>query len=134
MCKTILLFTAAGNGVLPLAQFALLLGADPNAADDDLGWCPLTYGRDYPEMVKLLVRNGANIDGRNGEITPLMQAVRLEDVVGVRVLLENGARPEILDYRGHSAIWYLTHDHDQWPQSYYSVDKERLIANILRQK
>src|SRR5688500_9474342 len=66
----------------------------------DAGTLVRLAGRAHSEMVVELVRYGARLDVRTSEgFTPLLTAVELQDVAGVRALLAAGATPDF------PAVW-----------------------------
>lgn len=65
------------------------------------------------DLVKLLIRFGADVKGEEGTETPLMLAVRTTKEI-VRLLLENGADPNSgRDSSGETALHNLAHYNDQ---------------------
>lgn len=58
---------------------------------------------DYPDIIRILVKHGAQIDARERDRqTPLHTAVSCRSPLAIRVLLELGADTEIIDRRGRS--------------------------------
>ena len=58
------------------------------------------------EKIQLLVKNGAQVNENKDGDTPLMMAVAHNRKETVRLLLENGADPNLKDNEGRSAIFY----------------------------
>ena len=85
--------------VLNLCMFA---GAYINKADD-YGRTPLhvAASADYPEMVRFLVDNGAEVKARTAaeDQTPLHYAAKNEAVQCVKILLAYGADIDVRDYK-----------------------------------
>ena len=83
------------------------LGADINKADD-YSRTPLhvATSADYPEMVRFLIDNGADIHvTTEGELqTPLHFAARNEASECVKVLLAYGATLEVRDYKQRTPL------------------------------
>ena len=83
------------------------LGADINKADD-YGRTPLhvAASADYPEMVRFLVDNGADLHvTTKGELqTPLHFAARNEASQCVKILLAYGATLEVRDYKQRTPL------------------------------
>jgi ankyrin repeat protein len=94
----------------PLAFIRTLLemGADPNAPVDD-GFPPLIAAlscahdvaggkrrTDVDDILRLLLRSGADPNQRGiNDYTPLHMAVAERDTLGVQILLDGGADPEL---------------------------------------
>jgi uncharacterized protein len=97
------LMLAAINNQLELAQLLIERGADVNKA----GWTPLHYAavRGHRQMMRLLIENDAYIDSEspNGS-TPLMMAASSESPLAVKLLLEEGADPTLLNNDNASAL------------------------------
>jgi hypothetical protein len=58
------LHIASMSGISEFTEFLLKKGADVNIEDGGDGWTPLHWAvfRHHPEMVKLLIENGARVD------------------------------------------------------------------------
>jgi ankyrin repeat protein len=56
------------------------------------------------EVVRLLLRSGANPNAGQGRYTPLMNAASWVNLEAVNALLEAGADPRIVNERGETAI------------------------------
>ena len=90
------LWTAAAEGDTKQIRQLLKDGQDVNATDPNIGFTPLTHAvlRNQPKAVRLLVRNGADVDGGQLEgNTPLHAAVFLGHDKVVKELLRAGADP-----------------------------------------
>ena len=100
--ETPLMF-AAFNNQLELAQVLIARGADVNRK----GWTPLHYAatRGHREMIRLLLEHNAYIDSEaeNGT-TPLMMAAYLAPPLAVKLLLEEGADPTLVNHGNASAL------------------------------
>ena len=94
---------AAMGGHVDAARALLEAGADPNAMSQHRfvkvrplhTACALEVSRENPEMVRVLVEHGADVNGTNteGGATPLHNAAQSGSVALVRALLELGADP-----------------------------------------
>jgi ankyrin repeat protein len=97
------LMLAAINNQIELAQVLIERGADVNRK----GWTPLHYAstRGHREMMRLLLDNNAYIDSEaeNGT-TPLMMAAYTASPLAVKLLLEEGADPTLVNKSNVSAL------------------------------
>ena len=97
------LMLAAINNYQDVAQVLIERGADVNRE----GWTPLHYAatRGHREMMRLLLENEAYIDAEapNGN-TPLMMAARYASPLTVKLLLEEGADPVLVNHNNESAL------------------------------
>lgn len=112
------LHNVAGRGTIPLAQFLLDHGADVNAASNE-GWVPLTccsWADNSEEISKFLIQNGADVNPdpckNNKECTcgpyfqtPLHVACQWERTGMVKVLVDNGARINVLNSEGLTPLF-----------------------------
>jgi ankyrin repeat protein len=97
------LMLAAINNQLELAKLLIERGADVNKP----GWTPLHYAatRGHREMMRLLLENDAYIDSESATgTTPLMMAARFGTPLAVKLLLEEGADPVLVDHQNTSAL------------------------------
>jgi len=87
---------AVGNQQ-PVARLLLAAGADPNAETlaGDSNCIVLAAQSGNPELIRVLIENGAEIDRPADGVTALMTAARNGDEASVQTLLSLGARPEI---------------------------------------
>jgi ankyrin repeat protein len=104
---------AAINNQLQLAKVLIERGADVNKA----GWTPLHYAatKGHREMMRLLMDHEAYIDSEseNGT-TPLMMAAYYASPLTVKLLLEEGADPTLVNNANVSALdLALSKDHQQ---------------------
>lgn len=119
--RTDALMWAAMNGNIDVARLLLAKGADVNAVSIDsfetvkngpleLGLftpllCAIPYGP--PELVKLLIDAGANVNARDVRgMTPLMLAVSTDrpDPRIINLLLAKGADPSVRSKRGETTL------------------------------
>lgn len=56
------------------------------------------------EIVKKFIAYGADVNEQSEDMTPLMIAARYNKVEIIKVLLENGARPEVKNEKGFTAL------------------------------
>ena len=107
------LMLAAINNQIELAAVLINRGADVNRP----GWTPLHYAatRGHREMMRLLLENDAYIDSEaaNGT-TPLMMAAYSAPPLAVKLLLEEGADPTLVNNGNATALDFaLRGDHQQ---------------------
>ncbi len=97
------LMLAAFNNQLALAEVLIERGAEVNRK----GWTPLHYAatRGHREMMRLLLDNNAYIDSeaKNGT-TPLMMAAYSAPPLAVKLLLEEGADPTLVNHGNATAL------------------------------
>jgi ankyrin repeat protein len=107
------LMLAAINNQLDLARILIQRGADVNKP----GWTPLHYAatRGHREMMRLLLENEAYIDSESANgTTPLMMAAYYASPLAVKLLLEEGADPVLVNDTNSSALdMALSKDHQQ---------------------
>ena len=100
---------AAWEGNLPAAKQLLEVGADVDSRDE-WGWTALHEaaakpGRSSTDMTELLLRAGAEVDCiTNTGQTPLMISVRKSNKSAASLLLRAGARRDLQDQQGKSAL------------------------------
>ena len=96
-----------------LAKVLIARGADVNRE----GWTPLHYAatKGHREMMRLLLENDAYIDSESGNgTTPLMMAAFSKSPLAVKLLLEEGADPTLVNNGNASALDIATSkDHQQ---------------------
>jgi ankyrin repeat protein len=107
------LMLAAIQNQLELARVLIDRGAEVNRK----GWTPLHYAstRGHREMMRLLLDHDAYIDSEaaNGT-TPLMMAAYSAPPLAVKLLLEEGADPTLVNDGNASALdLAITSDHQQ---------------------
>ncbi len=104
------LYLAAERNNLEIIKFLIKNGANINVTSEDCSGESLlklavwhsNKKHGYPvwhsnekhgnlELIKFLIENGANVNGKVGEESPLSLAVRRESIPVVRLLIENGA-------------------------------------------
>jgi truncated hemoglobin YjbI len=106
-----LLHYAAGTGCLPVVKLLLRLGTDPDVRDtgdhtplyraaNECAW------RMGPEVVRALVRAGADVNARNGvtRATALHMAARRGFVEIAQTLLDCGAETDARDRKGDTPL------------------------------
>jgi ankyrin repeat protein len=107
------LMLAAINNQLELAKVLIDRGADVNRP----GWTPLHYAatRGHREMIRLLLEHDAYIDSESANgTTPLMLAAYSAPPLAVKLLLEEGADPALVNSGNASALdLALSKDHQQ---------------------
>jgi ankyrin repeat protein len=97
------LMLAAITNHLELARLLIERGADVNKP----GWTPLHYAstRGHREMMRLLLDNEAYIDSEAEDgTTPLMMAAYGAPALAVKLLLEEGADPTLVNSANVSAL------------------------------
>jgi ankyrin repeat protein len=107
------LMLAAIHNQLDLAKVLIERGADINKP----GWTPLHYAasRGHRDMMRLLLDNDAYIDSESANgTTPLMLAAYSAPPLAVKLLLEEGADPTLVNNANASALDLALHsDHQQ---------------------
>ncbi len=107
------LMLAAINNQLELAKVLIARGADVNRE----GWTPLHYAatKGHREMMRLLLENDAYIDSESANgTTPLMMAAFSTSPLAVKLLLEEGADPTLINHGNASALDIAVNkDHEQ---------------------
>jgi len=107
------LMLAAINNQLELAKVLIENGADVNKPD----WTPLHYAatRGHRDMMRLLLDNDAYIDSESANgTTPLMLAAYSGTPLAVKLLLEEGADPTLVNHGQATALSLaLSKDHQQ---------------------
>jgi ankyrin repeat protein len=100
--ETPLMYTAL-LGDLPRSQKLLSMGAKVNQA----GWSALHYAaiKGHSKIVAMLITKGANVNepSPDGD-TPLILAVRSDDVDTVQALIRAGADPLLSNFKAQNAI------------------------------
>jgi uncharacterized protein len=97
------LMLAAINNQLDLAKVLIARGADVNR----VGWTPLHYAaaKGQREIMRLLLENDAYIDSESANgTTPLMMAAFSTSPLAVKLLLEEGADPTLVNHGNASAL------------------------------
>lgn len=107
------LMLAAINNYMELAKVLIARGADVNRE----GWTPLHYAatKGHREMMRLLLENDAYIDSESANgTTPLMMAAFSTSPLAVKLLLEEGADPTLVNHGNASALDIAVNkDHQQ---------------------
>ena len=104
------LMVAAFTGKLHAVKWFLEKGA-AIACEDKRGWSPLHHaakGGD-PDSIDLILTHLPDVDSKtaDGE-TPLIIAVRLNKLQGVKCLLERGANPLAEDNKGQNSLYHAS--------------------------
>jgi ankyrin repeat protein len=108
---------AAITNQLELAKVLIEQGADVNRP----GWTPLHYAatRGHREMMRLLLDNDAYIDSESANgTTPLMMAAYSAPPLAVKLLLEEGADPTLIN-SGHASALDLAMSKDRQQSAFY---------------
>jgi ankyrin repeat protein len=107
------LMLAAIQNQLELARVLISHGADVNKP----GWTPLHYAatKGHRDMMRLLLANNAYVDSESSNgTTPLMMAANSTWPLAVKLLLEEGADPTLVNHADVSALDIaLSKDHQQ---------------------
>jgi uncharacterized protein len=127
------LMLAAINNQIELATVLINRGADVNRP----GWTPLHYAatRGHRDMMRLLLDNDAYIDSEaaNGT-TPLMMAAYSAPPLAVKLLLEEGADPTLVNNGNATALdLALRGDHQQSAFYIRAFTESWFIQNPLKQ-
>jgi ankyrin repeat protein len=128
------LMLAAIYNYLELAQILIQRGADVNKP----GWTPLHYAstRGHREMMRLLIENEAYLDSEteNGT-TPLMMASYYAPPLAVKLLLEEGADPTLVNSANVSALdMALSKEHHQSAFYIRAFTEAWFIQNPLKEE
>jgi len=128
------LMLAAINNQLELANVLIERGADVNKP----GWTPLHYAatRGHREMMRLLLENEAYIDSESANgTTPLMMAAYYASPLAVKLLLEEGADPVLVNSDNVSALdMALSKDHQQSAMYIRVFTESWFIQNPIKQE
>lgn len=112
------LIEAASNGYAEIVQYLIAAGADVNAVGRGLtplmaacvsGGIAFGSAGDKAKTIRILLENGANVNVRDDSWrqtgrTPLMYAVMQGDAALVQILLGKGARLDLKNKDGHTAL------------------------------
>ncbi|KAK6530666.1 hypothetical protein TWF281_007505 [Arthrobotrys megalospora] len=106
---------AAENGHEAIVTLLLQTGKlDPNS-DCEEGWTPFSYAIESrvpsvaSAMIQALLRWGARVDFEYKLPTPLLRAIRQGDIALVKLLLENGAQPDLKSSGGRTPLSEAVH-------------------------
>ena len=128
------LMLAAINNQLELAKVLIDRGADVNKP----GWTPLHYAatRGHREMMRLLLDHEAYIDSESANgTTPLMMAAYYASPLAVKLLLEEGADPVLVNHGNASALdMALSKDHQQSAMYIRLFTESWFIQNPIKQE
>ncbi len=101
---------AAGFGTVGMCEVMIEAGADVNAgAGTLLGFTPLIWASmagAEADKVKLLIEKGADLEARDTmeQATVVMHAIRTNMMANVEVLLAAGAKLDVTDAKGRTAL------------------------------
>jgi len=127
------LMLAAINNQLELAKLLIDRGADVNRQ----GWTPLHYAatRGHREMMRLLLDHDAYIDSESANgTTPLMLAAYGAPPLAVKLLLEEGADPTLVNSGQATALSLaLVADHQQSAFYIRAFTESWYIQNPLKE-
>ncbi len=101
--------TAAAWGHLSIVNMLLEAGADVNGVDKEDKSTALhnAAGCHELEILRLLLRHGANLEARDSQgLTPLHYATLANTMEPLRLLLEAGANPHARDKKGRTPLFY----------------------------
>ena len=128
------LMLAAINNQLELAKVLIENGADVNKPD----WTPLHYAatRGHRDMMRLLLDNDAYIDSESANgTTPLMLAAYSGTPLAVKLLLEEGADPTLVNHGQATALSLaLNKDHQQSAFYIRAFIESWYIQNPIKQE
>lgn len=105
-----ILIVAINENDLESVNYLLEKGANPNVELDGVSALALAYYEKPPELPKLLIAYGANVNGQSGakSTSPIFAAVMFSDKDSIEYLLEHGAELNVTGVMGqtplHSAI------------------------------
>nr|XP_027778087.2 ankyrin repeat and EF-hand domain-containing protein 1 [Marmota flaviventris] len=100
------LMTACASGNIDVVKFLLEKGANVNATDNFL-WTPLHFAchAGQQDIAELLVKSGATLDALSiNNSTPLSRAIESCRLDTVKYLLDIGAKFQLENRKGHSAM------------------------------
>ena len=127
------LMIAAIRNRMDVAEALIERGAEVNRP----GWSPLHYAatRGHVGMMRLLLENSAYIDAEapNGN-TPLMMAVQFASPAAVKLLLEEGADPNIKNHQGLTALDLAQRNSNPMVAQYVQIFLEAWYVNDLRDR
>ena len=125
---------AAIHNQLELAHALIERGADVNRK----GWTPLHYAatRGHRDMMRLLLDNHAYIDSESDNgTTPLMMAAFYASPLAVKLLLEEGADPTLINHGNASALDLAMAADQQQSVNYLKAFTEAwFIANPIKEE
>lgn len=99
-----------------IVKLLIEYGADYNEKESD-GKTPLHWAcyRNYTEVVEVLINSGADVRARTDVGTTPLHLVRSAEAA--RLLLENGANPNVVD---------------RWGKTPYSIARQRRDTNVMK--
>ena len=138
---------AARIGRIEICRLLLEHNADPDSFASGVGWPIIHDAVNHPEIVKLLIQNGANLKrritwlgGRSGiwivgdEATALHFAARAGNIESVKLLVKAGLDPSAADDKGQTPL-HIAILFERWERDYerdasnYPAIVEYLLAN-----
>lgn len=129
------LMIAVRRGNTAVAKRLVDAGANPNTSpmSDDISASPLTFSILFGkyELVRLLVRAGANMNKRIGpnKQTALMLAIEHHKKFIIPLLIENGANINIRDKIGRTALHYAVEERDVNTIRRLIMARARIVTN-----
>lgn len=127
------LMLAAIQNQLELAQVLISHQADVNKP----GWTPLHYAatQGHRDMMRLLLANNAYVDSESSNgTTPLMMAANSTSPLAVKLLLEEGADPTLVNHGNVSALDIALSKNQQQSAFYIRVFTESwFIQNPIKE-
>ena len=124
---------AAWAGHKEIAKILLLNGADINGRDDSQNTPLHKAVNSRAEMVSFLVQNGANVNAVNiHKDTPLIIAARngCPEIVGI--LMKNGARKDLKDENGQTALEVAMEIRSEIKDNKFEYNKYNQVISELK--
>ena len=127
------LFLAVQSKRLENVVLLLNAGADLSIADSDDGESPLerAAGRGLPEIMKVLIEHGADVDRVNNGRTPLMKATEWNQPDAVDALLACKAKVNIRDSIGQTVLMHAIDRDNGLKSKSESAEDIRIVKSLL---